>query len=358
MNELTHTGDEPTRFIDAAGEVVRPLPDFAENKDTLIALYRAMVLTRTFDAKSIALQRTGRLGTYPSSLGQEAVGVGVGHAMLPEDIFAGTYREHGAQMLRGVTLLEMLLFWGGDERGMVYGGPVDDFPPSIPIGSHAPHSVGAALAIKLRGEARASVCVFGDGATSKGDVYEAMNIAGVWRLPVLFVVNNNQWAISLSREEQSAAPTLAAKAPACGFDGEQVDGNDVLAVRHVVGRALERIRAGGGPHLVEALTYRLTDHTTADDASRYRAETEASEHWKEEPVLRLRTHLTAAHGWTRADEEALLAACGEEVDEAVEAYLATAPQAPESIIDHLYETLPAELEAERNRLRDAGGKHG
>jgi pyruvate dehydrogenase E1 component alpha subunit len=186
----------------------------------------------------------------------------------------------------------MLLFWGGDERGSDYAGPREDFPVSITVGGHAPHAAGVALAFKSRGEARVAVCVFGDGATSKGDVYEAMNLAGAWQLPVVFVVNNNQWAISVPRAEQSAAQTLAQKAIAAGFEGEQVDGNDVIAVAHVVGQAVERARGGGGPHLIECLTYRLSDHTTADDASRYREDDEASQWWARDPIARLRVYLT------------------------------------------------------------------
>lgn len=339
-----------TQFVGPDGQAVAELPAIANDREILVRLYRSMVLTRTFDAKAVALQRTGRLGTYPSSLGQEAVTVGVGDATQPSDVFLGTYREHGAQIERGVTLQEMLLFWGGDERGTNYAGPREDFPPCIPIGSHAPHAVGVALAMRLRGEARAAVCVMGDGATSKGDVYEAMNAAGVWALPVLFVVNNNQWAISVSRAQQTASKTLAQKAIACGFNGEQVDGNDVIAVRQVVDEALARMRNGDGPHLIEAITYRMTDHTTADDAGRYRDEHEVSEHWKEDPIKRLRIFLTENHGWSRNEEEDLISGCQDAVDVGVAAYLETAAQDPESMFDYLYETLPEALASQRSAL--------
>ena len=208
-----------------------------------------MVLTRTFDQKAVALQRTGRLGTYASSLGQEAVAIGVGAAMRTEDVLLPYAREHGTQLLRGVTLTELLLFWGGDERGSAFQGPREDFPVSVPVGSHIPHAAGVALAFALRGEPRVAVCVSGDGSTSKGDFYEGLNLAGVWKLPVVFVVTNNQWAISVPRSAQTAAETIAQKAIAVGFGGEQVDGNDVVAVRQVVGAAIERARDGGGPHL-------------------------------------------------------------------------------------------------------------
>lgn len=349
---------EPAQFLDIDGNVVRPLPEFAKRRETLVELYRGMVFTRMFDTKAIALQRTGRLGTYPSSLGQEAVSVGVGAAMQADDILAPTYREQGAQLARGVTPYELLLYWGGDERGSDYGGPRRDFPVCITIGSHAPHAVGAALALKLRGEAAACVCVFGDGASSKGDVYEGMNIAGVWRVPVLFVVTNNRWAISVPREAQTAAGTLAEKASGCGFEGEQVDGNDVIAVRHAVGQALDLIRAGGGPHLIEAVTYRLTDHTTADDAARYRDDAEVSEHWKLEPIARLKSYLTAHEAWTREDEDGLIEACKSEIDEAAERYLATDPEPPETMFDHLYSALPDDLAPQREAAIRKGQQLG
>ncbi len=278
------------------------LPDFARDPRALIPLYRAMVRTRVFDQKAVALQRTGRLGTYPSSLGQEAVAVGLAAAMRPDDVLVPSFREHGAQLWRGVTMTELLLYWGGDERGSDFAGPRQDFPVCVPVGTHAPHAAGVALAFRLRGEARAAVCVFGDGATSKGDVAEALVFAGVWKLPVVFVVNNNQWAISVPRAAQTAAATLAQKAIAAGIPGEQVDGNDVVAVRAAVGEALDHARAGGGARLIEAVTYRLGDHTTADDASRYRDAAEVSRRWQEEPLLRLREHPRAGRARQPAPE--------------------------------------------------------
>jgi 2-oxoisovalerate dehydrogenase E1 component alpha subunit len=315
--------------------------------DTLQTLYRWMVLTRTFDARAIALQRTGRIGTYASCLGQEAVGVGIGHAMNSDDVLVPSFREQGAQLYRGVTLTELLLYWGGDERGSDFCVAREDFPVSITVGGHAPHAAGVALAFKLRAEARAAVCVFGDGATSKGDVYEAMNIAGAWQLPVVFVVNNNQWAISTPRAEQTAAPTLAAKALATGFNGEQVDGNDVAAVSRVIGAAVDRARNGEGPHLVECLTYRLGDHTTVDDASRYRDDAEVSQWWQKDPVARLRKLMTEAGSWTKEDEKQLLQDCSSKVEAAESAYLNMPPQAPESIFDHMYASIPTDLARQR-----------
>jgi 2-oxoisovalerate dehydrogenase E1 component alpha subunit len=336
-----------TSFLDPSGTATGPLPEFARSQSELTALYRAMVLTRTFDAKANALQRTGRLGTYASSLGQEAVAVGVAAAMQPSDVLLPSFREHGAQLWRGVTLKELFLYWGGDERGNDFSGPREDFPNCVPVGSHMPHAVGVALAFRLRGEKRAAVCVFGDGATSKGDVAEALNMAGVWKVPAVFVINNNGWAISVPRARQTAAETLAQKAVAAGIPGEQVDGNDVVAVRFVVERALQRARDGAGPSLIEAVTYRLSDHTTADDASRYRDDAEVSKHWSAEPIGRLRNYLTQSKLWDKEKEEALLHECGMAVEHAVEEYLATAPLPPSAMFDQIYAALPADLVEQR-----------
>jgi pyruvate dehydrogenase E1 component alpha subunit len=201
--------------------------------------------------------------------------------------------------------------------------------------------------MKLRREPRVAVCVCGDGATSNGAFYEALNCAGTWRVPTVFVVNNNQWAISVPRTVQTAAETLAQKAIAAGIPGAQVDGNDVVAVRHGVGQAIARARAGEGASVVEALTYRMTDHTTADDASRYRSAEAVSERWAADPIPRLRTFLAEAGIWTKADEEQLVEGVNAEIDAAVERYLSARPQPPEAMFDYLYAQLPRALAEQR-----------
>ena len=348
-----------TQFVDPSGHAVAALPGLAKDQAALIPLYRGMMLTRRFDAKAIALQRTGRLGTYASSLGQEAVTTGVASAMRPEDVLLPSYRETGAQIWRGVSLLELLLYWGGDERGSDFAGPRGDFPVAVPIASQCLHATGAAYAFKLRREPRVAVCVCGDGATSNGAFYEAINTAGDWRVPAVFVINNNHWAISMPRSAQTATATLAQKAIAAGIPGEQVDGNDVIAVRHLVERALERARSGEGPSVVEALTYRMSDHTTADDASRYRDGEVLSKEWANDPIARLRTFLSEAGVWTKADEERLIDEINREIDDAVERYLATPGPQPEAMFDHLYAELPPALVSQRAAVAAAskGGDH-
>lgn len=346
-----------TRILDADGKLVAPLPAFAEDPAALIELYRAMVFTRRFDAKGVALQRTGRVGTFPNTLGQEAVPVAIGGAMEPEDVFVPTYREQAAQFMRGVAPEEMLLYYGGDERGSDFAQARHDLPICVPLATQTLHAAGAATAIKFKGEHRAVVCVVGDGASSKGDFYEALNVSGVWELPILFVIINNQWAISMPRHKQSAAETLAQKAFAAGIGGEQVDGNDVIAVRHLVAERLAKARDGGGPSVIEAVTYRLSDHNTADDASRYRDPAEVSAHWKEDPVARLKTYLAGIGAWSKDDEHGLIEDCNSKIDAAVEAYEAIPPQPAEAMFDYLYAELPADLVAQREAVIAAAGRN-
>lgn len=343
--DISYTG-----YLDHELLVTEPLPEFARDPANLIVAYRAMTRARLFDRKAINLQRTGQLGTFASCLGEEAIAVAVGLAMRPEDILLPMYRHHGAYLSRGVRIDELLLYWGGDERGMDFQGSREDFPIAVPIATQAPHAVGVGYAFKYRKEPRVAVCLLGDGATSKGDFYEAINAAGTWDLPVVFVVCNNQWAISVPRGLQSRAETLAQKAIAAGFDGEQVDGNDYIAMRDRMDRALERARSGRGPSLIEALTYRMGDHTTADDSRRYRDAEEVEAWQRRDPLQRLRGYLLQSGGWSEADDEALKAECQEEVDQAAQAYLDQSPPAPASMFDYLYESLPRAYAEQRKSL--------
>ncbi len=338
------------QFLDAEGGACGPLPEFARDPAELAKMYRVMTLVRAFDTKCINLQRTGKIGTYASCIGHEATHVGVGAAMHPDDVLAVYYREYGAQFWRGVKMSEVLLYWGGDERGNDFT-PKHDFSWCVPIGSQALHACGAAMAFKIRGEPRCAVAFIGDGGTSEGSFYEAMNMAGARSLPVVFVIVNNQWAISVPVEAQTATRTLAQKAIAAGIPGLQVDGNDIVAVRHLVGEALATARTGKGPTVIEALTYRLSDHTTSDDASRYRREQEVKDAWRIEPLLRTRAYLTKAGAWDQAREEKLKAECTAYVDAAVEEYLRTPRQDTDSMFDYLFARMPRTLEAQREIAR-------
>jgi pyruvate dehydrogenase E1 component alpha subunit len=217
----------------------------------------------------------------------------------------------------------------------------------VPIATQCLHAAGAAMAFHIRKEARVAVSVVGDGGSSKTDFYGAINMAGAWKLPYVAVIVNNQWAISVPRKMQTGAETLAQKGIAAGLACIQVDGNDIIAMRAVMDEAIARARAGGGATVVEAVTYRLSDHTTADDARRYRNEEEVKAAWLREPLLRLRNHLTAIGAWDEAAEAAWKAECGAKVDIEINAYLESKPQPLEAMFDYLYAELPHDVAAQR-----------
>lgn len=346
---------EYVRCVDPQGNIVGELPGFAQDDAELMKMFSAMLRARVFDGKAINLQRTGKLGTYAPCLGQEASHVGVAAAMRAEDALAIVYREIGTLFWRGVRMTEVLLYWGGDERGNDFAVPRHDFPWCVPIATQTLHAAGAAMAFKARREARCAVAYIGDGGTSEGSFYEAMNLAGAKQLPVVFVVVNNKWAISVPIEAQTAAQTLAQKAIAAGIPGVQVDGNDAIAVREVVAEALDRARAGGGPTVIETLTYRLSDHTTADDATRYRPADEVAAAWQDEPLVRLRTLLTRRGALNEAREQALKVDFTREVDAAVQEYLATAVQNTDAMFDYLFANPPSYIETQKAVARRYAG---
>lgn len=346
------------QYLDANSQPIGELPNFAKDPQQLIQLYRLMVLNRLFDTKAIALQRTGKLGTYPSTRGQEAAFVGVGAAMAKNDILVPYYRDVGILTQRGVKFSDILLYWGGDERGNSFAAWDNNFPYSVPVGSQPLHAAGVATALKIRKQKNAVVTLTGDGGTSEGDFYEAMNVAGVWKLPVVFIINNNQWAISVPRSEQSAAQTLAQKAIAAGFSGEQIDGNDVIAVRERTEVALKKAREQYEPTLLEIISYRQSDHTTADDASRYETKGVRDSEWSKEPIIRLKRYLEAIGAWNSQQEEKLQAECSAEVETIVAEYLKTSPAPIESMFDYLYAELPGIYAEQRDQLVGLGVEHG
>jgi 2-oxoisovalerate dehydrogenase E1 component alpha subunit len=328
------------KLLTPEGILCGALPDFAKDPATLLTLYQEMVRVRVFDKKAIALQRTGKMGTYAPIHGQEVVSTAIGHAMQKEDVLVPYYRDYAAQFQRGVKMSEILQYWGGDERGSEFSCGSEDLPICVPIASQCLHAAGIAFAFQYRQQPRVAVVSIGDGGTSEGDFYEAINVAGAWSLPVVFVINNNQWAISVPLHEQTHCETLAQKAIAAGFDGVQVDGNDILATRKIIGDAIEKARRGEGPTLIEALTYRLCDHTTADDATRYQPSNEVKDASTKEPIRRFRHFLHQQNLWDESKEKALLERCAEEVQQAVDEYLNTPMQPITSIFDYHYATLP------------------
>jgi pyruvate dehydrogenase E1 component alpha subunit len=300
--------DEDGRLSPEAGEIAVA---------QVVGLYEAMVRTRLFDERAFLLQREGRIGTYAPSLGQEAAQIGSAAGLEEGDWVVPSYRENGVLLARGVPMENILLYWGGDSRGMELPKRLRILPYCIPVGTQVPHAVGLALAMRYRGERAVVACYFGDGATSTGDFHEGLTFAGVTRAPVVFFCQNNQWAISVPRQRQCAAETLAQKALGYGIDGLQVDGNDVLACLFAMRDAAARARSGKGPTLIEAVTYRLGDHTTADDASRYRDPAEVEWWRRRDPLLRVRRFLERAGAWDDAREAALHDRCHREIDDAI-----------------------------------------
>src|SRR5690606_23291086 len=323
------------------------LPPAVPDPAALLPLFKRMLFVRTFDSKAIALQRTGKLGTYAACLGHEATHVGIGASMRPEDVFAPSYREYGAQFMRGVKPRDVLLYWGGDERGNDFEGPRNDYPWCVPISTQCLMASGAALSFKLRRQDRVAVATCGDGGSSKTDFYAAVNSAGAYSLPLVLCVINNGWAISVPRKAQTGAQTLAQKGLAGGLHCLQVDGNDLVAVLEAMRRATERARNGEGGSVIEFITYRLHDHTTADDARRYRGEEEVKAAWEKEPFLRLRKFLTDRKLWNEEQEKAWVEECGRQVDVEINAYLETPVQPVEAMFDYLYADMPEDLRAQR-----------
>lgn len=300
------------QILDKDGSVDPELePDLS--RETLQDIYYYMVLGRLFDRRAVKLQRRGELGTFPQLEGQEAAQTGSAFAMQDEDWMFPSYREHIVNAVRGEPLEKSLLYWGGDERGSIKGDR--NWAETVPIGSQLPQAAGVARGIKTN-EADAAVLAYcGDGATSEDDFHSAMTSIGAFSLPVVVLIQNNQYAISVPREEQTGAETLAQKAQGYGFDGIQVDGNDALGVYDVTREALETAREERRPMLVEAVTYRIGNHTTADDATRYRNEDEVA-YWRErDPIRRFETYLLETddrdHGWL----EEQLAAAEQESDD-------------------------------------------
>ncbi|MDT0165002.1 pyruvate dehydrogenase (acetyl-transferring) E1 component subunit alpha [Actinotalea sp. AC32] len=342
---------EAVRLLDADGNPVPddrypplPLPD-------LVARYRAMVLGRRLDDQAGALVRQGRLAVYPSSHGQEACQVAAALALRPGDWLFPTYRDSVAVATRGVDPVEVLAWLRGDWHSCYDPVVHHVAPQATPLATQLLHAVGVAHAARLRGEDTVALALCGDGATSEGDFHEALNFAAVLRAPVVVLVQNNKYAISVPLSRQCVAPSLASKGVGYGMPGVLVDGNDVVALSAVLGRAVADAAAGGGPVLVEADTYRVHAHTNADDPSRYRSQDEVREWEARDPVSRVRTYLRA-EGALDDDAERALAEEAEALAAAVRAGLAgTTGLPPDELFEHVYATPTPQLLAQRDLLR-------
>jgi pyruvate dehydrogenase E1 component alpha subunit len=332
-------------ILDSDGNLDTALePKLADTE--LRSLYRSMLLARRLDERMVRLQRQGRIGTFAPTKGQEAAQVGSVFSLRPTDWMVPSFRETAAMIWRGWPIEKLLLFFAGHLEGGQPAPDQHDLPITIPVATQLPHAVGLAYAAQYRGDDVVVMAYFGDGATSEGDFHEALNFAGVWHVPVVFVCQNNQWAISVPLKKQTHSRTIAQKALAYGLPGIQVDGNDVLAVYAAAREAVERARAGEGPTLIECVTYRLGVHTTADDPTKYRSEAEVAMWEQKDPLTRYRAYLEKRN----LLEEGLEQQVDEEIAEAIRRFEATPPPDPLTMFDHVYAELPPDLQAQRDEM--------
>ncbi len=339
------------RLIHADGSVLERLPITLEEMKTL---YVDMVEARVFDAKSIAMQRQGRLATYAPFRGQEAAQIGAAAALHEEDWVAGTYRDAALNWRAGYPWELLILGRTGDERGGQVPEGINVLPPSITVGGHMIHAVGLAWAEKLQHSDRIALTSFGDGATSEGDFHEAMNFAAVYGAPTVFFCQNNGYAISYPTSEQTKSDSIAIKASAYGMPGVQVDGNDVVAVLVAVREAAARARAGQGPTLIEALTYRMGPHTTADDPTRYRPDSEDDEWEEKDPLTRVRRLLEQQGEWSEDWQSELEEQAALNIERAVE----WAEAIPEPTFGEMLNRMYAEPTAPLRKQLEEGNSRG
>jgi pyruvate dehydrogenase E1 component alpha subunit len=323
------------------------VPDLSD--ELLRRIHRTMVLARRFDSRMLELQRMGKLGTFAPVKGQEAAQIGAVAALTDDDWMVPAFRETAAMLWRGTPMTAMLLFNAGYNEGAAIPEGSTDLPIAIPVATQIPHAAGIAYALKAQGSDRVALTFFGDGATSEGDFHESLNFARVFSAPVIFLCQNNQWAISVSREQQTRSKTLAQKALAYGMPAMQVDGNDLLAMYAATAEAVERARSGNGPTMIEAVTYRLGVHTTVDDPSVYRDEEEVDRWWEREPITRLQGYLKERG--LLADDE--IAEMQDAIDGEIEEAWEEAEQRmaelddPGVMFDHVWASPPPYLEAQR-----------
>ena len=339
--------DSMHQVLNPAGKVVGQMPDIPDEQ--LMQFYRWMMFGRISSQRFVALQRQGRIGTFSPIDGQEAASVGMAAPLQEKDWLLGSYREYLAYHVKGVPFSSQMKQWGGDVADD-YPFEARCVPFQIVLGTQVLHTVGIAQAIKYEEEPQVALVGCGDGATSEGDFNEALNFAGVFKAPVIFMVQNNGWAISTPRHKQSAARYIADRAVGFGMPGCLVDGNDVLAVYQVVADAAARARAGDGPTLIEAITYRLGAHTTADDPTKYRPEAEVEEWTMRDPITRYRQFLVDRSMLTEAEDKTLHEEINAEFEEAIAAYEALPPRTPRQHFELVYAEQSPQLQRQQTKL--------
>jgi pyruvate dehydrogenase E1 component subunit alpha len=339
--------------LDEKGKLDKKIePEISD--ELLLKLHKAMLLGRRFDERLLSLQRQGRIGTFAPISGQEASQLGAVAVLQPEDWFVPSFRETAAELWRGRSMESVILGFGGYNEAARTNEKLHNVPVAVPVGSQIPHAAGIGWGIKYRKKKNIVMTFFGDGGTSEGDFHEGMNFAGVYQAPVVFVCQNNQWAISVPRSRQTHSETLAQKALAYGMPGIQVDGNDVLAVYAAAKEAEERARSGGGPTMIECITYRMMMHTTADDPKRYRKDEEVEAWRKKDPITRFQKYLTSKKLLNDKKIKALEEEIKDEINAAVEAAEKKMKVLTDPMImfDHVYEEMLPHLAAQKEAFAE------
>ncbi len=343
LKDVFETSISYMQVMDEQGNIDQQLLPSGVDDSKITEMYKWMSFARALDAKVLSLQRQGRAVTYAPLVGEEATQIGSGMAMGPNDFFVPNFRQHGVFLVRGLPLDAFFLYWKGYEEGNAIGKGVNAVPYIVPVSTQLPHAAGIAFAQKYRKTGGAVVTYVGDGGTSEGNFYEAMNFAGALKAPMVLIIENNGWAISEPRSEQTMAKTLAQKAVAAGIPSIQVDGNDVLAVYKATKDAIAK--SAEGPTVIECLTYRMSMHTTADDPTKYRNDAEVDAWKPRDPILRVRGYLSKKGLWDDSREAAMAAEQLKQIDAAVEKAESFKAD-PRSMFQHLYSYIPDTLKEE------------
>ncbi len=347
FKEFEPQKDKMLQVMDNDGKIINPKwkPDITD--EFVLESYKFMSFARLADVMAVSFQRQGRMYTYPPNLGQEAIHCAIGKQVRQQDWLVSAFREMGLWLLKGARLSDLFLYWGGYEDGSKFPGAANMLPIAVPIASQLPHAVGIGYAIKYRKEDSVVFAFVGDGGTSQGDFHESLNFAAVWKVPVIFVIQNNQYAISVPVSKQTASVNLAVKAIAYGMPGIKVDGNDFFAVYKATEEAIKHAKSGKGPVLMEALTYRRGAHTTSDDPSLYRTDKEEKEWEEKDPLKRMRGYLASKGLWKEGDDEPLIEQYKKEIEKEFAVSENYPPYPVDDVFKYMFKDMPPDLKQQQ-----------